>query len=385
MRGDVPIDPSAIKGAKKAAFPGFIEPCLAQLVEKPPAGEGWLHEIKFDGYRLMALIDGKRARLFTRSGLDWTGRFPGIAEAFEAFPAQTAIVDGEAVVEDENGVSSFRLCRRRFPSERPPARPMFFAFDSSISMATTFAMLRSTTARSILAWLLNAKAPACLALFGSLAGSGQSMLEHACRLGLEGIVSKRHDAPLPLRPPWRMAQGQMHNREEFVIGGYVPSTATRNAVGSLALGAYSEGKLDLYRPHRHRVHAKSCRNRFTGASASADAASRPSPIRFFGRAARACVRRAASSSRRLSFAAGHDRRLRHAAFKGLREDKPALEVHLEMPRQETGRLARARSRNRQGTRRVRVKPAQKRRCDVRRHQAHPSGPSSLGRPRASPS
>src|SRR5208337_1359285 len=72
------IDPAVLKGAKKAPFPGFIEPCLALLVEKPPEGENWLNEIKFDGYRLMAAIQNGSVHLLTRSGLDWTGRFPGI-------------------------------------------------------------------------------------------------------------------------------------------------------------------------------------------------------------------------------------------------------------------------------------------------------------------
>ncbi len=139
------IDPSAIEGVRKAAFPGFTEPCLALLVEKPPAGNNWLHEIKFDGYRLIASIRDGGVRLLTRRGLDWTDRFPGIAEAFAALPVKSAVFDGEAVIEDENGVSSFSAMQealsdrlagheccaaglrpdlsRRLRSQRRPSRP----------------------------------------------------------------------------------------------------------------------------------------------------------------------------------------------------------------------------------------------------------------------
>ena len=98
-------------------------------MEKPPEGDGWLHEIKFDGYRLMAAIEGESIRLLTRSGLDWTERFPGIAEAFENFPAKSALLDGEAIVEDENGVSSFSALQEALSERKTASAAVFFAFD----------------------------------------------------------------------------------------------------------------------------------------------------------------------------------------------------------------------------------------------------------------
>ena len=106
-----------------------MEPCLALLEEKPPDGDSWLHEIKFDGYRLMAAIDRKSIRLLTRSGLDWTDRFPGIAEVFADFPAKSALLDGEAVVEDQNGVSSFSALQEALSERKTASAAVFFAFD----------------------------------------------------------------------------------------------------------------------------------------------------------------------------------------------------------------------------------------------------------------
>src|SRR5262249_17573431 len=122
------VDPSALKGAKKAPFPGFVEPCLALLAAKPPGGDGWLHEIKLDGYRLIASIEKARVRLFTRNEQDWTDRFPGIGQALKALPVKSAILDGEAIVEDQNGVPSFSALQEAL-SERQAGAAILCAFD----------------------------------------------------------------------------------------------------------------------------------------------------------------------------------------------------------------------------------------------------------------
>ena len=117
------------QGGEEGRLSGLRGAVPRSAVEKPPAGDGWLHEIKFDGYRLMAAIDGKSIRLLTRSGLDWTDRFPGIAEAFADFPAKSALVDGEAVIEDENGVSSFSALQEALSDRKTASAAVFFAFD----------------------------------------------------------------------------------------------------------------------------------------------------------------------------------------------------------------------------------------------------------------
>ena len=256
-RGSDPsVNPASIKGAKKANFPGFVEPCLALLVEKPPEGDSWLHEIKFDGYRLMAAIEGESIRLLTRSGLDWTDRFPGIAEAFENFPAKSALVDGEAVVEDENGVSSFSALQEALSERKTASAAVFFAFDLLYLDGYSLREAALDDRKDVLAKLLSSNRHPSLRYSDHVVGSGQAMYEHACRLGLEGIVSKRRDAPYRSGRHGEWAKSKCINREEFVVGGYTPSTAIRNAIGSLALGAYDARQVCLRRPHGNGVYAE---------------------------------------------------------------------------------------------------------------------------------
>jgi bifunctional non-homologous end joining protein LigD len=333
------IKPSSIKGAKKADFIGFTGPCLALLVEKPPDGDAWLHEIKFDGYRLMVLLNKGEVQLLTRSGLDWTVRFPGIAAAFKDFPAKSAIVDGEAIVEDENGVSSFSALQDALSDHKPAASAIFFAFDLLYFDGYDLRDAELDERKDTLFGLLSSNSNPSLRYSDHVVSNGQAMLDHACRLGLEGIVSKRRNAPYRSGRHGEWVKSKCTNREEFVIGGYAPSTATRNAVGSLALGYYDNGKLmhvgrtgtgftqksaqSLYRQMQGlRTDRTPFANTLTSAEKRGLDFVKPelvAQVEFRGWTA--------------------DRHLRHAAFKGLREDKPATEVQLEMPQEAPAKTA----------------------------------------------
>src|SRR5262245_31944714 len=127
-RGSDPIPPAKIRGARPGPLPSFIEPQRASPVANPPLGEAWVHEIKFDGYRLLARIDGGRVRLKTRSGLDWTGRFPSVQKALEKLPVVAAFLDGEVVVETERGTPDFGALQQDL-SESRSDRFCYYVFD----------------------------------------------------------------------------------------------------------------------------------------------------------------------------------------------------------------------------------------------------------------
>src|SRR5581483_2888175 len=109
-------------------LPNFLSPCLATLVDKAPGAGNWFHEIKFDGYRLQARLDHRKVKLFTRKGLDWTEKFPDLATAISKLPAETALIDGELVSEDEQGISRFSLLQQDLKTGRHD-RMVFYAFD----------------------------------------------------------------------------------------------------------------------------------------------------------------------------------------------------------------------------------------------------------------
>ena len=232
------VDSSSVEGAKRAPLPDFVEPMLASLAKKPAEGGRWLHEIKFDGYRLEARIEQGDVRLMTRSGLDWTAKFgPAIREAFLSLPLDDALIDGELVVENDSGASSFSLLQADL-SEGRADRFRYYAFDLIHLDGCDLRQARLVDRRALLAGLIGEGNTGPLRLSGHLDESGAVVFAHACRLGLEGIVSKLEDSPYRSGRGKSWIKTKCSGRQEFVIGGFVPSTATNNAIGSLSLGVY---------------------------------------------------------------------------------------------------------------------------------------------------
>jgi bifunctional non-homologous end joining protein LigD len=169
---------------------GFIAPCLPTKARTLPSGGQWLHEIKHDGFRVIARKDGARVRLYNRAGNDLTGRFPLIVEALAHLRSHSCIIDGEAVACDDKGVASFDLIRHH----RTDGDVFLYAFDlieiNGDDLRRDPLEVRKATLRSMLA-----KAGLGLRFNEHLEGDGPTVFAHACKMGLEGIVSKRKDSP----------------------------------------------------------------------------------------------------------------------------------------------------------------------------------------------
>ena len=185
---------SSRPGRRRPLPPGFIEPCLATRAERVPIGPLWAHEIKHDGYRFICRRDGDRVRVFSRRGLDWTDRVPSIVAAMRSLRARTATLDGEAVVARDDGVTDFAALRSALSRRVGGAAVFLYAFDLLELDGQDLRREPWLVRRETLASLIRKAGPG-IALSEHLDGDGEAIFHHACVLGLEGIVSKRRDAP----------------------------------------------------------------------------------------------------------------------------------------------------------------------------------------------
>ena len=171
---------------------GFIEPCLPSKAVRPPTGPLWVHEIKHDGYRLMVRRDGSRVRCFTRNGHDWADRFPAIVEAALRLKTASFLIDGEAVVLNDGGTPDFQALR----GHRRGQEAILVAFDLIEQDGNDLRALPLIKRKRRLVRLIGKTKTWRAIQYGDhLTGDGPAIFAHVCRMGLEGIVSKRTDAP----------------------------------------------------------------------------------------------------------------------------------------------------------------------------------------------
>jgi bifunctional non-homologous end joining protein LigD len=306
-----------------------------------PAGRGWLHEVKYDGYRIIGRKAGVEVTLFSRSGLDWTVRFPAIAEALLTFPAKSALIDGEAAFVLPSGITDFKSLQEHIDTPNPSIR--YFVFDLLILDGKDLRKRPLKERRARLAELMAAKGVADWLVYADFVeGSGPEFFAQACAAGLEGIVSKRIDAL------YRSGRGKDWRKikctrgEEFVIGGYSRSDVKGKPFSSLLLGTFEGDKL---------IYSGKVGTGFD--SADLDSLARKfaplerskSPFEEVPAVERkGAVWLEPKLVAQIEFTERtRDGRLRHPSYQGLRDDKPAREVRRDQRDEEEADMAKTKS------------------------------------------
>ncbi len=231
-----------LPGARKIAMPEFVPPQLATLVDKPPVGEQWLHELKFDGYRLLCHLQRGQVRFWTRNQNDWTAKFPGLGKAIKALPVKSAIFDGEVVALDASGRASFQKLQQSI-NKNAGAGLILHLFD--LIYIEGFSLVRTPLLerKRVLAELIQPlNERGVLRYSDHIEGHGAQFFKEACKLGIEGIVSKLADSMYESTRSRNWLKIKCIKRQEFVIAGY---TLSEKGIpfSSLILGFYDKGKL----------------------------------------------------------------------------------------------------------------------------------------------
>ncbi len=329
-RSKVRLADAAPPAAPAAALPEFVAPQLASLAATAPDGDGWLHEIKFDGYRTLVRIDGDDIRLFTRNGHDWTARYGDLPGAFRPLAGHRLLLDGEIVVQDENGISSFAALQDALAQGRP-RNLIFYAFDllhiDGRDLTGLPLLERKVALSSVLAGVAQDASP--LQQSDHILGRGSAFAGEACRMGLEGIVSKRADAPYRSGRTRTWLKSKCVAGDEFVIIGFT-ETAAAGGLAALLLAENAENGLRYV----GRAGSGISRDQADRLKAALEPLRRPEPalpvppvpasekVTWVEPALAAEVTFATRTAEGL---------LRHAAFKGLRLDKSAEEAGRPVP------------------------------------------------------
>ena len=235
-----PADPRQA-GLFDAPLPKWIKPCLPTLVEKPPVGPQWVHEIKWDGYRVSAYVGGGEATIRTRNGHDWTKRFPTIATAAARLKVRSAVIDGEAVILDEKGRSSFAELQADL-DRHGSQRAVLYAFDLLFLDGEDLRKQPLEERRLALAGIIPKRS--AILLSEEFTGAGADLFKTACEHELEGIVSKRMDKPYRSGRRTEWLKTKCVQSGTFVIIGYQPGTgAVRTPLANIKVAVFDGTRL----------------------------------------------------------------------------------------------------------------------------------------------
>ncbi len=319
-----------IEGARISQLPDFVAPQLATLVDRVPQGEGWLHEIKFDGYRILCRIDNGRISLITRNRQDWTERLNFLAQAASELPLDDALLDGEVVALNENGTTNFQLLQNSLSTHATDSLA-YYVFDLLHLNGNDLMQLPLLTRKETLSGILKPKRPSSAIRYSEhWLGDGDSLYDEACRSGLEGVISKRADQPYKSGRGRDWVKTKCVQNQEFVIGGFTDPAGSRAGLGALLVGVHDERGRLVY---AGKVGTGFSRQSLTDLRSRLDSlVARATPFINPPRGAEArgvhWVKPELIGA--ISFAEWtSDNMLRHPSFQGLREDKPPVAITRE--------------------------------------------------------
>ena len=320
--GTVPSD--STPAGPKRGLPEFVGPQLATLVKEVPPGDDWLHEIKFDGYRMLARVGHGTARFISRNDQDWTERFGVLATAVAKLPVRQAMFDGEVVVLEPDGTTSFQALQNVL-SEGHTGELVYFVFDLVHFDGRDLTGLPLVERKRILAQVMPKTNQGPVRLVEYIEGNGPALFQRAREMGLEGIVSKRRDAPYRSGRGDDWVKTKCLKRDEFVIVGHTDPGGARHGFGALLLGYHDDGKL---------VYAGKVGTGFSEKSL----ADLTAKLKSLEQSKSPLDKPASISTRNVHWVKPklvaqiefsqwtRDGMLRHPSFQGLREDKPASQV-----------------------------------------------------------
>jgi bifunctional non-homologous end joining protein LigD len=320
----------SLVGARKTVMPEFVSPQLATLVKEAPRGKEWVHELKFDGYRLLCHLERGHVRLWTRNRKDWTDKFPNVVKALQGVRVQSAILDAEVVAMDGSGRSSFQMLQQAIHKTAGKGLVLEI-FDLIYIEGYNITRTPLVERKAVLEELIGTvRSNSVLRYSDHIEGNGPKFLQQACDFGIEGIVSKLADSLYESTRTHSWQKVKCLRRQEFVIAGYTLSDKGL-PFSSLVLGVYDKGKL-IY---AGRVGTGFSNKLRAELKKTLDRLARPAkPFAEIPRDPD--LRRAVWAEPKLvgevEFAEWtHDNVIRHPSFQGLREDKKATEVVREEP------------------------------------------------------
>lgn len=330
--------PTPVPARRLEGDPADIPMQLARLVDEPPEGDGWIREVKYDGYRVRVLVDEGAARMLTRTGQDWTERFEPVARSAAQLPVSSAVMDGEVVALDADGRPDFSALQHAMSAGGSPDALSYMAFDLLALDGWDLRDLPLVERKRLLRDLVDAApSPSPLRYAEHVGSAGGAFHEAACALELEGSVSKRADGPYRAgrSADWRKVKCLL--RQEFVVGGYTEPGGSRGGFGALLLGVYDGGTLRYAgRVGTGFTHAELDRIARRLHALAAEEPPFADPPRLPGKQARWVRPELVAEVRFQEWTP--EGLLRHPSFLGLRDDKPPHEVVRESA-EETGAQA----------------------------------------------